>query len=67
MFFAEKLVDESCFEVLENLSTPTGIFGSRREIFQNLRKSSEIFRRRLQIFGISFFRLCGVVKSPAFY
>lgn len=32
-----------CVEVIKNLSTPSVIFGSRREIFDNLRKSSETF------------------------
>ena len=32
-----------CFEVVEKLSTPSVIFGSHREIFGSLRKSSETF------------------------
>ena len=67
MFFGRKTVGESCFEVLANLSTPSVIFGSRREIFRNLRKLSEIFGQRRQIFGIPSFRLRGDVKSHAFY
>ena len=43
LFFRRKTVGESCFKVLENLSTPLVILGSRREIFSNLQKTSEIF------------------------
>ena len=51
-FFWRKTVGGSCFEALENLSTPLVIFGSRQEIFGNL-ESSEIFgdlRKSLEIF-----------------
>ena len=40
-----------CFEVIKNLSTPSDIFGSQREIFSNLQKLSENLRRSSEIFG----------------
>ena len=39
-----------CFEVVENLSTPSVIFGSCREIFGNLWKSSGNLWKLLEIF-----------------
>ena len=67
-----------CFEVVENLSTPSVIFGRRREIFGNLWKSSEIFSNLLKSsenFGnlpkpsanLWKFRFCEDQKSHAFY
>ena len=38
-------------EVVENLSTPSVIFGSQWEFFGNLRKLSENLRRSSDIFG----------------
>ena len=40
-----------CFEVVKNLSTPSVIFGSQREIFGNLQKLSENLQRSSEIFG----------------
>ena len=48
----------SCFEVVENLSTPSVIFGIRQEIFSNLRKPSVSLWK---------FRFCEDEKSHAFY
>ena len=64
-----------CFEVIENLSTPSVIFGSQREIFSNLRKLSENLWGSLEIFrnlwkqsvNLRKFRFCGDEKSHAFY
>ena len=47
-----------CFEVVENLSTPSVIFGIRQEIFGNLRKPSVSLWK---------FRFCEDEKSHAFY
>ena len=40
-----------CLEAVENLSTPSVIFGSQREFFGNLRKLSENLGRSSEIFG----------------
>ena len=40
-----------CFEVIENFYTPSVIFGSRQEIFSNLRKLSEIFGNLQSVVG----------------
>ena len=57
-----------CLEVVENLSTPSVIFGSGREIFGDLRESSEIFANlRKPSVNLMKFRFCGDEKSHAFY
>ena len=53
--------------MVENLSTPLVIFGSRQEIFGNLRKSSKIFGNlRKPSLNLRKFRFCGDEKSHAF-
>ena len=57
-----------CFEVVQNLSTSSVIFGSHWEIFGNLRKWSEMFRElRKPSVNLRKFRFCGDEKSHEFY
>ena len=50
-FLAKNSSGESGFEVLENLSTQSVIFGSRQEIFGNLREVIENLPRSSEVFG----------------